>query len=202
MAWTQIMGAGSVRYHRDTVLDRADDFPGQTLAYYGSRGETPMTWGGAGAVRLGLSGAIAHETYGAVFAEGGAYSWNDLEAPFQEGLFKLVLSAAVEMRDRSVEGPLWVQPVAIKYVFDESAERMLDRSLAQLESAVGLSGPVPEDFRERLLRIGSAVVGVVEVVVVVVVVVVVDVVVVVVGCTMHCVPVHMQRGSAEHVMLI
>jgi conjugative relaxase-like TrwC/TraI family protein len=72
MAWTQIMGAGSVRYHRDTVLDRADDFPGQTLAYYGSRGETPMTWGGAGAERLGLTGTVTHETYGAVFAEGGA----------------------------------------------------------------------------------------------------------------------------------
>jgi conjugative relaxase-like TrwC/TraI family protein len=72
MAWTQIMGAGSVRYHRDTVLDRADDFPGQTLAYYGSRGETPMSWGGAGAERLGLTGTVTHETYGAVFAEGGA----------------------------------------------------------------------------------------------------------------------------------
>src|SRR3546814_11565680 len=72
MAWTQIMGAGSVRYHRDTVLDRADDFPGQTLAYYGSRGETPMTWGGAGAERLGLTGTVTHETYGAVFAAGCA----------------------------------------------------------------------------------------------------------------------------------
>ena len=72
MAWTQIMGAGSVRYHRDTVLDRVDDFPGQTLAYYGSRGETPMTWGGAGAERLGLTGTVTHETYGAVFAQGGA----------------------------------------------------------------------------------------------------------------------------------
>jgi conjugative relaxase-like TrwC/TraI family protein len=72
MAWSQIMGAGSVRYHRDTVLDRADDFPGQTLAYYGSRGETPMAWGGAGAARLGLTGTVTHETYGSVFAEGGA----------------------------------------------------------------------------------------------------------------------------------
>jgi 1-acyl-sn-glycerol-3-phosphate acyltransferase len=98
-----------------------------------------------------------------VFAEGGAYSWNDLEAPFQEGLFKLVLNAAVDMRDKGIDEPLWVQPVAIKYVFDESAERMLERSLESLEAAVGLSGPVPEDFRERLLRIGTAVVGVVEV---------------------------------------
>ena len=66
------MGAHSVAYHRDTVLDRADDHPGQALAYYGSRGETPMRWGGAGAERLGLSGTITHETYGALFADGGA----------------------------------------------------------------------------------------------------------------------------------
>src|SRR3546814_11182817 len=31
-----------------------------------------MTWGGAGAERLGLTGTVTHETYGAVFAEGGA----------------------------------------------------------------------------------------------------------------------------------
>ena len=31
-----------------------------------------MRWGGAGAERLGLSGTITHETYGALFADGGA----------------------------------------------------------------------------------------------------------------------------------
>src|SRR3546814_18874944 len=31
-----------------------------------------MTGGGAGAERLGRSGAITHDTYGSVFAEGGA----------------------------------------------------------------------------------------------------------------------------------
>ncbi|MFP5322362.1 MAG: MobF family relaxase [Acidimicrobiia bacterium] len=66
------MGAGSVRYHEQVVLGRADDFPGQTLAYYGSRGETPMRWGGAGAKRLGLAGATDPADYHAVFATGGA----------------------------------------------------------------------------------------------------------------------------------
>jgi hypothetical protein len=45
----RMMGADSVRYHEETVLGRSDDFAGQTLDYYGSRGETPMRWGGAGA---------------------------------------------------------------------------------------------------------------------------------------------------------
>ena len=34
MAWVTMMGKGSVRYHEQVVLGRADDFPGQTLAYY------------------------------------------------------------------------------------------------------------------------------------------------------------------------
>jgi conjugative relaxase-like TrwC/TraI family protein len=72
MAWARIMGADSVSYHRDTVVDRADDFPGQTLAYYGSRGETPMHWGGAAAARLGLTGPVTHEDYSAIFGPGGA----------------------------------------------------------------------------------------------------------------------------------
>lgn len=72
MAWVTMMGAGSVRYHDKVVVQRGDDFPGQTLAYYGSRGETPMVWGGAGAARLGLTGPVRTDDYYSVFADGGA----------------------------------------------------------------------------------------------------------------------------------
>ncbi len=72
MAWVTMMGAGSVRYHDKVVVQRGDDFPGQTLAYYGSRGETPMVWSGAGAARLGLTGPVRTEDYYSVFADGGA----------------------------------------------------------------------------------------------------------------------------------
>ena len=44
-----MMGAESVDYHRATVLARADGYPGAALGYYGSRGETPLVWGGSGA---------------------------------------------------------------------------------------------------------------------------------------------------------
>ena len=54
MAWMRMMGAFSVAYHEETVMRRRDDFPGRALAYYASRGETPLVWGGAGAERLGL----------------------------------------------------------------------------------------------------------------------------------------------------
>jgi hypothetical protein len=54
MAWMSMMGADSVAYHSQTVVERGDDFPGQALAYYASRGETPLAWGGSGAHALGL----------------------------------------------------------------------------------------------------------------------------------------------------
>ena len=72
VAWMRMMGAESVAYHRATVLERGDDFPGRALAYFASRGETPLVWGGAGAARLGLSGAVSAEGYEAVFGPGGA----------------------------------------------------------------------------------------------------------------------------------
>jgi conjugative relaxase-like TrwC/TraI family protein len=71
VAWMRMMGAESVAYHRATVLGRVDDHPGQALAYYASRGETPLVWGGAGA-SLGLTGAVDSDSYEAVFGAGGA----------------------------------------------------------------------------------------------------------------------------------
>jgi hypothetical protein len=58
VAWMRMMGRESVEYHRATVLERGDDYPGMALAYYASRGETPLVWGGSGAYVLGLSGTV------------------------------------------------------------------------------------------------------------------------------------------------
>lgn len=97
-----------------------------------------------------------------IFAEGGNYSWNDLEAPFQEGLFKLLVLAASEIREKGIMAPLWIQPVALKYVYGPRAEPEILRSLARLEDAVGLTAAPQLDFRERVFRIGGAVVTSVE----------------------------------------
>ena len=72
MAWMRLMGADSVAYHKATVLSRGDDYPGQALAYYASRGETPLAWGGSGAERLGLSGSVTETEYDALYGPGGA----------------------------------------------------------------------------------------------------------------------------------
>jgi conjugative relaxase-like TrwC/TraI family protein len=68
----RMMGAESVEYHRATVLERGDDFPGMALEYYASRGETPLLWGGSGATSLGVSGAVSPDAYEAVHGSGGA----------------------------------------------------------------------------------------------------------------------------------
>lgn len=71
MAWFRPMGADEVAYHQATVLDRADDHPGAALDYYGTRGETPLRWGGDGATRLGLTGEVSADEYAAAFGPGG-----------------------------------------------------------------------------------------------------------------------------------
>ncbi len=71
MAFMRMMGADSVAYHQATILDRADDHAGLALDYYGTRGETPLVWGGHGAARLGLEGPVDHDEYAAAFGPGG-----------------------------------------------------------------------------------------------------------------------------------
>jgi conjugative relaxase-like TrwC/TraI family protein len=71
VAWFRRMGADEVAYHEATVVGREDDHPGRALAYYGSRGETPLRWGGAGAARLGVTGEVTPEGYEAAFGPGG-----------------------------------------------------------------------------------------------------------------------------------
>ncbi|MGQ0431590.1 MAG: MobF family relaxase [Microthrixaceae bacterium] len=71
MAWFRPLGVAEVAYHQATVVGREDDHAGAALAYYGSRGETPLRWGGAGAARLGLAGEVTPTGYEAAFGPGG-----------------------------------------------------------------------------------------------------------------------------------
>jgi TrwC relaxase len=72
LAWMRMMGAESVGYHEHSVLERSDDPVANALEYYASRGETPMVWGGTGAVSLGLNGEVGVEEWRSVFGIGGA----------------------------------------------------------------------------------------------------------------------------------
>jgi conjugative relaxase-like TrwC/TraI family protein len=72
VAWMRMMGAESVDYHRETIIERGDDHRGAALDYYASRGETPLAWGGSGAASLGLLGAVDNPSYDALYGPGGA----------------------------------------------------------------------------------------------------------------------------------
>ena len=127
MAWMRMMGADSVEYHRQTVLARGDDHPGQALAYYASRGETPLFWGGRGAKELGLEGAVTDEQYQAIYGVGGACdptTGERLVRTTRPGL-ELVVSAHKSVAELGVIG----RPEDMHRIMD--AER--DATLAYLD---------------------------------------------------------------------
>jgi conjugative relaxase-like TrwC/TraI family protein len=102
----RMMGADSVAYHEKTVMGRADDFPGRALAYYASRGETPLVWGGAGAERLGLVGRVTEAQYRAIYGPGGACdptTGERLVSTLRPGM-ELVISAHKSVAELGVIG--------------------------------------------------------------------------------------------------
>jgi conjugative relaxase-like TrwC/TraI family protein len=106
VAWMRMMGGASVEYHRKTVVERGDDYPGRALAYYASRGETPLVWGGTGAAGLGLAGTVTAEEYEAVYGPGGARhpeSGERLVTTRRPGL-ELVISAHKSVAELGVIG--------------------------------------------------------------------------------------------------
>ncbi|MGH8999663.1 MAG: MobF family relaxase [Acidimicrobiia bacterium] len=102
----RMMGADSVAYHEATVMGRADDFPGQALDYYASRGETPLVWGGGGAARLRLNGRVTEQEYAAIYGPGGArhpVTGQQLAATRRPGM-ELVVSAHKSVAELGVIG--------------------------------------------------------------------------------------------------
>jgi hypothetical protein len=102
----RMMGAESVAYHRRTVMERGDDYPGMALAYYASRGETPLRRGGSGAAALDLNGPVSPEAYEAMFGPGGArhpQSGERLVTARRPGM-ELVISAHKSVAELGVIG--------------------------------------------------------------------------------------------------
>src|SRR5437762_2882791 len=102
----RMMGVDAVAYPEKTVRGRADDFPGRALAYYASRGETPLVWGGAGAERLGLVDRVTEAQYRAVYGPGGACdptTGGRLVSTLRPGM-ELVISAHKSVAELGVIG--------------------------------------------------------------------------------------------------
>jgi conjugative relaxase-like TrwC/TraI family protein len=130
----RMMGAESVAYHRRTVLERGDDYPGLALAYYASRGETPLCWGGTGAESLGLAGPVTAEAYEAIFGTGGARhpgSGERLVQARRPGM-ELVVSAHKSVAELGVVG--WAEHMHL--IMDAERDATLDY-LDQVTRSVG-----------------------------------------------------------------
>lgn len=134
MAFMRMMGRESVEYHRATVLERGDDYPGRALAYYSSPGETPLVWGGRGADGLGLQGAVTPEDYEAIYGPGGArhpMTGERLVSTQRPGM-ELVISAHKSVAELGVIG----RAEHMHLIMD--AER--DATLAYLDRVTGQMG--------------------------------------------------------------
>jgi conjugative relaxase-like TrwC/TraI family protein len=129
-----MMGRESVEYHRATVLERGDDYPGRALEYYASRGETPLVWGGRGADGLALHRAVTPECYEAIYGPGGARhpgTGERLVSTQRPGM-ELVISAHKSVAELGVIG----RAEHMHLIMD--AER--DATLAYLDRVTGKMG--------------------------------------------------------------
>ena len=134
MAWMRMMGAESVAYHRQTVIERSDDHPGLALDYYGSRGETPLEWGGKGAGKLGLTGTVEAAQYDALYGPRGARdpaTGTRLVATTRPGM-ELVIAAHKSVAELGVIG----RPGEMHLILD--AER--DATMGHLDRITQLMG--------------------------------------------------------------
>ncbi len=102
----RMMGAESVAYHRRTVLERGDDYPGMAWLTTPPGGRPRCTGAAAGAEALGLDGPVTPGDYEAIFGPGGArhpVSGERLVAARRPGM-ELVISAHKSVAELGVIG--------------------------------------------------------------------------------------------------
>lgn len=92
------------------------------------------------------------------FPEGQTHGLNDELLPFQPGVLLMALHAVEIMEHRGVEGPLWLVPLAVKYVYQRPMLEEIDRSLGRLDTALGL----PEAAMTRYARLRRIALALVE----------------------------------------
>jgi hypothetical protein len=91
-----------------------------------------------------------------IFPEGLTCWQNDTVMPFHEGVPLFGFWAHETLRRSGSDGPIYLVPVAIKYIFARDMRRQIERSLSRLERKLGLSS-VKETSYARLRNIGEAV---------------------------------------------
>lgn len=95
-----------------------------------------------------------------IFPEGEACGQSDTVMPFQQGVAQFAFWAYEDLAKRGNVPPLYLVPIAIKYIYLRDMQGEIDSSLRRLERRV-LSSPSAQPLivYHRLRRIGEAVVS-------------------------------------------
>ena len=92
------------------------------------------------------------------FPEGIAAGMGDLVMPFEEGIVQIAFTALDDLRRRELRDDVYVLPLAVKPVFLEDMDDVIDRTLRRLETKLfGAALAQSEGFRKRLIRLGEAI---------------------------------------------
>ncbi|MEC8214899.1 MAG: lysophospholipid acyltransferase family protein [Cyanobacteriota bacterium] len=97
-----------------------------------------------------------------VAPEGATNNLSGEMAPLEPGVAQLAFWAAEDMARNQDPRSLHVIPVGIRYSWRRPNWTVLDARLQALEQHLGVQAVVPEDRRERLLRIGAALITALE----------------------------------------
>jgi hypothetical protein len=91
-----------------------------------------------------------------IFPEGGCSYQNDTVMPFRSGAIQMPLQVMAHLSKQSPMPDLYLVPVSLKYRYFQPMDQVIDKTLAGLEEALGIS-PVDSDFYSRLIAIANQV---------------------------------------------
>ncbi|MEL6248504.1 MAG: 1-acyl-sn-glycerol-3-phosphate acyltransferase [Cyanobacteria bacterium J06627_15] len=92
-----------------------------------------------------------------IFPEGGCSYQNDVVQPFRSGAIQMPLQVMAQLAKKAGPLPdLYVVPVSLKYRYTKPMGRVIERTLAGLEQALGITETAGDKY-ERLIAIATRV---------------------------------------------
>ena len=91
-----------------------------------------------------------------IFAEGEISHQNDTVMPFESGVVQLGFWALDDMKKSGQVKPIYVLPVAIKYIYKKDMWGKIEKALAKLERKIlPKNSNLSEDLYDRLQNVGA-----------------------------------------------
>lgn len=91
-----------------------------------------------------------------IFPEGEVHSQNDSLMTFQSGTFQLAYWAMDDLRKAGTDAPLYVLPLALKYVYLTDMRPTMRQALDNLEAFTGTPPDPNAELHRRVRRVGAA----------------------------------------------